>query len=93
MSYSIRHIAIGLISGAFGTLLALFVYEKETNAQEPIVMPCKCLTISEVLLHIEKREMFVDKLQICKMSERSAIIDSINFHNALLDSTGNKIEY
>lgn len=63
------------------------------SKKTPEIKPCKCLTISQILLHIEKREMFVDKLQRCKMSERSAIIDSINYHNTFLDSTGNAIEY
>lgn len=81
---------IGMLIGV-GAGFADDYFDNKEN--ETILVPCNCLSIKEVLLHVEKREMFVDKLQSCKKSERSAIIDSINYHNALLDSTGNKIEY
>lgn len=77
----------GLLTSALNTYLD--VTRKDTHTCKP----CKCLTMKEILLHLEKREMFVDKLQRVNRRDRSAIIDSINFHNSILDSTGNAIEY
>lgn len=66
---------------------------KKLRAEIAKPKDCKCLTIKEVLLHVNKRERFIEELQRAKLGKRNALIDSINFHNSVLDSTGNAIEY
>lgn len=72
---------------------AQFSEIKQLRDKQPECKSCNCLTMKEILFHLEKREMFVDKLQQVNRKQRGAIIDSINFHNSILDSTGNAIEY
>lgn len=74
--------------------LSLAVKERDRlRANQAKIKPCKCLTIKQILFHVEKREMFVDMLQRAKKKDQPPLIDSINYHNSILDSTGNIIEY
>lgn len=64
-----------------------------SNIKKPQTNPCKCLTLKETLLYVEKTEMFVDKMQYAKKGQRNQLIDSVNKYRTLLKSEGNEIEY